>query len=104
MPWMYKFNEPLCGADGPVSHLIRLDSNKKVEYGETYRPQLGWCIQVGSLEYWWLTSEIVEVIEDTEYHTVFITKSGSKYFWYEEKPSLEEIKDKVFPDSTIRRL
>jgi len=53
-----------------------------------HRPQLGCRMLVGSItartyhdQDYWLTTEAVQILEETDERTVFVTKSGTEYTW-----------------------
>lgn len=78
------------GDAGPMSNLIKwVEGEPHVEEG-CARPQVGYCLQVGSLfartmqwQDWWLTTEVTKIVSDHGDTVVFETKSGSTYTWKE---------------------
>lgn len=60
------------------------DGKVKYEYGE--KPRVGVSVRVGSYngrsysdQDWWQTTPIVEILDESETHVRFRTKSGSIY-------------------------
>lgn len=103
MPWMYKYDSPTNGDSGSMSMLLRGNPETGEIERKSGRPEIGWAVRVGTFgsrsyhhQDWWQTSYIEKILEETENRTVFLTATGSKYFWYAEHPSREEIKE-IFP-------
>jgi len=74
------------GDSGSSSLLIWEENGKrKSEYG---RPRVGVRVQVGSVtarsysdQDYWQTTEVTEILEESNDRTKFKTRSGSTYIW-----------------------
>jgi len=72
---------------GARSDIIEWNDDGTVKSMETGRPKIGCSVRVGSLtarsycaQDWWMTTEVTEILEDTEDKVKFKTKN-STYIW-----------------------
>lgn len=86
MPSLMKVGDPSRGDSGAMSDQVWIeDGEYKFEAG---KPVVGRAIRVGSItarsysaQDWFQTSEVVEILEETEGYVKFKTYSGSTYEW-----------------------
>ena len=72
------------GDSGPMSECLFDDGRKEV------RPKVGGRMQVGSytartysMQDYWLTTEIKEIVSEKKNEVIFRTRTGSEYTWSE---------------------
>ena len=82
------------GDSGASVLAIRYDpeGKKQPEYKQVQKPEIGWCLQVGSIsarsysdQDWWQTTEVTEILEENEnngYYCKFKTGNSKYDFWY----------------------
>lgn len=76
------------GDSGPMSLLIRRnEETQEIEYKHNSRPEVGWIMQVGSLngrtyaaQDYWQTTYITEILEERDDYVRFKT-GNSEYEW-----------------------
>lgn len=86
MPSLVKVGDPYSGDCGPMSVQVWVeDGEYKFESG---KPVVGRAIRVGSIiarsysaQDWFQTSEVVEILEESDDYVKFKTYSGSTYEW-----------------------
>lgn len=84
--WM--FDEKGRGDSGPLSEALVWPQEGGYPKAEGNRPKIGCSMKVGSIyarsfsaQDYWLTTPIVEILEDSENQVKFKTRSGSIYTW-----------------------
>ena len=88
MPYhLWKVGDPCTGDSGGMSMAL-WDEGEQVKTENDARPQVGKVIRVGSIyarsyqqQDWWQTSEIKEILEESQDRVKFLTNSGSTYVW-----------------------
>ena len=84
---LWKVGDPSTGDSGGMSMTLWVEDDK-VRTENDARPQVGKVIRVGSVyarshqhQDWWQTSEIKEILEESQDSVKFLTNSGSTYVW-----------------------
>ena len=76
------------GDSGSMSVAMCYKDDGSIQQEENARPRVGVAMMVGSpfsrtmeIQYWWRTSLISEILEESENCVVFTTLTGSTYTW-----------------------